>query len=565
MKNILFTLILLLIGIPGYSQNRLSPIWKYYNVNELTEVNNLSDNNWQDVNLLLSWERQGHCGIDGNFVIKNNFLVNADDSNLQLEFSFAAEVNSVYINQVQVVGKVPNSFWRNRGKKTIVAVPDSILKSDSKNEIAILFNYLSYTGGLSHNFCSLHPADAEYENLLTIEFPIDNHVYLTEDKRQFTIHSENISDNTLRIIINNDFHKTLVNEAVDIRKGKQDYVFDLTEKNFEPGLYECTALSEGETFCGTVEWFAIQPEEISCSVQKFPGFDEFWQNALDELEKVAPNFKVKKEDKLCSSTRDGYIVEMNSLGNLTIRGYYFVPKTSGKHPVVLHLPGYTYGFEHLDGFINNKSNVAELALCVRGHGISKDVFNPWDTMTLWAVGICDEKEYVYRAMYMDCVRAVEFLLNRPEIDNTKIGVEGGSQGGGLALATAGLCSSNIAACAIFDPWLCDFRHQAAIRTMINKELDSFTKSASNNCDVEQMYSVLNFVDTKYFTADIKCPVYFSTSLFDDDCPSHCGFSVYNNLTRKKSYKVYPNDSHLGESGQYGELYHVLEKMLLEDL
>lgn len=563
MKKILCNLIFLQILISGHSQNLLTPIWKYHDGNDISEINNLNDSNWQDVNLLLSWERQGHSGIDGGCMIKNDFFLNEKDTNLQLEFSFAAEVSAVYVNQVHIFGLVPNSFWDNRGNKTIVTIPDSILKRNSKNELKILFNYLSYTGGISHNFCSIETADAGSENSLSIDFPTENHVYLADDKRQFTIHSENSSNHTLSIIINSDAHEMLVKESLEMEKGKQDYVFNLNENDLKPGFYECIIISKGQTYCGTVEWFAVQPEDISCITERIQGFDEYWENAMEELDQVDPNFKVIQVDSLCSSTRNGYVVEMKSLGNLTIRSYYFVPKTSGKHPVVLHLPGYGYGFEDLNGMINNESNVAELALCVRGHGISKDVFNPWDTMTLWAVGICDEKEYVYRAMYMDCVRAVEFLLSRPEIDNTKIGVAGGSQGGGLALAISGLCSSNIAACAIFDPWMCDFRHQAAIRTVIDKELDSFTKYPSNNCNIEKMFSVLDFIDTKYFASDIKCPVYFSTSLFDDDCPSHCGFSAYNNLTTNKIYKVYPNDSHLGESGQYSDLYNVLEKMLLD--
>lgn len=562
MKKTLFTFIFSSIVIQCYSQNLLSPIWKYKNVNDFSELSVQEDDHWQSINLLLSWERQGHCGIDKNFVIKNDFFVGERGTNLQLEFSFAAEVNSIYVNQIQVVGKVLNSFWSDRDKKTIVAIPDSILKRKGKNEIEIMFNYLSYTGGVSHNFCSIHVADACYENSLLIDFPTDNHVYLANDKRKFTICSQNIANHTLQIRINNDFHETLVNEFVDIKKGKQEYVFDLTKRNFPPGIYECMVMNQGETYCGTVEWFAIQPEDISCSAKKFAGFDVFWKNALDELNTVEPNFKVNKVDSLCSSTRNGYVVEMNSLDNLTIRAYYFMPKTEGKHPVVLHVPGYSYGFEYLDGYINNESNVAELALCVRGHGISKDVFNPWDEKTLWAVGICNEEKYVYRAIFMDCVRAIDFLMNQTDIDHTKIGVDGGSQGGGLALATAGLCGSNIAACAVFDPWLCDVRHQADIRTIINKELISFAEYPSNDCDMNQMFSVLDFMDTKYFAADIKCPVYFSTSLFDDDCPPHVGFSVYNNIKTNKSYKVYPNDSHLGESEQYKDLYNMLVKMML---
>jgi len=259
-------------------------------------------------------------------------------------------------------------------------------------------------------------------------------------------------------------------------------------------------------------------------------------------------------DSLCSETRDGFVVEMQSTDDITLRGYYFVPRTPGKHPVVLHLPGYGYGFNHLDGFINRTGDMAELALCVRGHGISADKFNPWNDMTLWAYKICDEDKNVYRNMYLDCVRAVDFLLSRQEIDTTMIAVTGGSQGGGLAIATAGLCPGNIRVCAFFDPFPCDTRHHMEIRTMVRGELTSFTKYYDSSCTFEKVLEVQDYVDTKNFAAKITCPVYFVTSLFDDDVPPHMGFAAYNKIKSEKKFRIYPGDSHLAESNQYEELF-----------
>jgi len=56
---------------------------------------------------------------------------------------------------------------------------------------------------------------------------------------------------------------------------------------------------------------------------------------------------------------------------------------------------------------------------------------------------------------MDCIRAVDFLTSRPEIDKSRIGVEGGSQGGGLSSAAAAL-DQRITFCAPDIPWLGDW-------------------------------------------------------------------------------------------------------------
>ena len=48
---------------------------------------------------------------------------------------------------------------------------------------------------------------------------------------------------------------------------------------------------------------------------------------------------------------------------------------------------------------------------------------------------------------MDCLRGIDFLTSRAEVDPSRIGVLGFSQGGGLTLATAALDSRVKAAVA----------------------------------------------------------------------------------------------------------------------
>jgi cephalosporin-C deacetylase-like acetyl esterase len=218
------------------------------------------------------------------------------------------------------------------------------------------------------------------------------------------------------------------------------------------------------------------------------------------------------------------------------------------------VPGYGYGFDNGKSFINSTDDVIELAICVRGHGISADVFNPgFDIPGIWGYKLCSEKENAYRSIYMDCVRAVEFLLSRPEVDTNKICVMGGSQGGGLTLATAGLCGDKIKACAYFDPFICDTRDQLRIRTVCNTEIKSYLKYYNDACSFNDALDIQDLIDTKGFADWIKCPVFFTTALFDDDCPPHMGFAAYNRIKSPKHFKIYPDDSHLGESGNYTEM------------
>ena len=52
-------------------------------------------------------------------------------------------------------------------------------------------------------------------------------------------------------------------------------------------------------------------------------------------------------------------------------------------------------------------------------------------------GLTDPHHYYYRYVFTDAVRAIDALVSREEVDQGRVGVTGGSQGGGLALAAAG--------------------------------------------------------------------------------------------------------------------------------
>lgn len=561
MRKLMLTAILLGSFYQLFCQNLISPVWKIATDKKLfhnQEKIDISD--WNNVNLLLSWERQGYSWIDGSCAISQDFSTNGTTGELELNFSIQANVNKVYINNEIIAGSIENTFWSERGKITSVSIPKEMLKKDTNN-IRFELESLSYTGGKSHNMVTLKHKNSNAQAKVSITIPNTDHIFKLNESPSLTINTESSKAGIVSLKIVNDFHTEFLNKSINIKAGKNETTINLNELKLEPGFYECTALLNNGTFASDAQWFSIDPENITCDHEKVEGFDDYWQEALNELKAIAPNFILKKDKSLCSPTRDGYIVEMQSLGNLTIRGYYWVPKTEGKFPVVLHVPGYSYGWEHREGFINRTENVAELALCVRGHGISKDVFDPWDEQTLWSVGACSKENNIYRSIYMDCVRAVDFLLSRNEIDHSKISVAGGSQGGGLSIATAALCNEHIAACAFFDPFLCDIKHQTDIRTIVKKEFEMFTTAKGNNCNINQIYTVQEFNDTKNFASKIKCPTTFIAAFFDDDCPVHCGFAAFNLISAQKNYMVFPKDSHLGESGEYDMLFGEALKLM----
>lgn len=542
-----------------FAQNFLSPIWKISFSDTSTEAQDkLNIDSWGNVNFLLSWERQGYYWHSGKCCLAKKFVVPANykDTDFSLSLSLQCDVESVYINGKYNGGNLPNQFWSDkRGTQTVYPISKDMFTIGKENIITIFASNLSYTGGKSYNTCVLAPSKADNYSHLNISVPAKDHSFSIDDKNaSINLEYKARQSGLIDLVIVSDFHDTLVHKTFNVKAGEGTIPFNFTKEIKHPGFFECTAVMKDIGFTSAVRWFTVSPEKITCSQQAVPGFKKYWEDALNELKAVAPEFKIKKDETLSAGSRDGYIAEMKSLGGITIRGYYFVPRTSGKHTAILHVPGYGYGFDDGKPFMNSNDDVIELAICVRGHGISADVFNPgFDVPGIWGYKLCSEKENAYRLIYMDCVRAVDFLLSRAEVDTTKIFVMGGSQGGGLTLATAGLCHDKIKACAYFDPFMTDTRDQLKIRTLCNSEIKSYLKYYNDECSFEDALKIQDLIDTKGFADWITCPVLFTTALFDDDCPPHMGFAAYNRIKSPKQFKIYPDDSHLGESDNYSEM------------
>lgn len=534
------------------AQNILSPEWKI----ELVDPSTPNVNESSTVNLSLSWERQNYSWINGRVKLSQTFQIPGvfRDGSFDLRVSMQCNLTDISINGHRIGGDLPNTFWSERGKETVYSISKEMLSVEGENSISMTLSDLSYTGGKSFNRCELVPIGRDEEDSIQLVFPNESHLYLN-DEVTFDLETYSCREGSITYTIRNDFQETITSGSFPVSRGSQHLQMDLSDSPLVPGFYECIFVLNNAAYTTEVAWFCVDPEHLKCENETVGDFEAYWRQAKSELLTVDPNFQMERIPEKCTPAKDVYVVSMQSLLGVTIKAIYIVPTSEGPHPVLMHVPGYSYGYslENVQPMIERDLPVAELALCIRGHGLSKEFFNPWDEISFWGYQICDERENVYRGAYMDCVRAVDFLCSRPEIDAKRIAVAGGSQGGGLALATAALCADRISACGFFDPFPCDIRDHLRIRKIVKLELHAFLDHPMNSCSFEEVLDIQDHVDAKGFASMIRCPVYFITSLFDDDCPPHIGFATYNLITAPKQFRIYADDSHLGESGEYNEI------------
>ncbi|MEU8358681.1 acetylxylan esterase [Nonomuraea sp. NPDC048882] len=76
-------------------------------------------------------------------------------------------------------------------------------------------------------------------------------------------------------------------------------------------------------------------------------------------------------------------------------------------------------------------------------------------------GVLDPERYYYRRLYTDAVRAVAAVRAHPAVDPARVAVTGTSQGGGIALAVAGL-APGLRAVLPDVPFLCCFPRAATL-------------------------------------------------------------------------------------------------------
>jgi cephalosporin-C deacetylase-like acetyl esterase len=310
--------------------------------------------------------------------------------------------------------------------------------------------------------------------------------------------------------------------------------------DLKPGFYRATLSLESKM--GNKKYsfnFGYEPEKIVSPPDPQPDFNEFWDKAREELATVDPQYRMIRIDSLCTEKHNVYLVEMRSLGNVLIRGWYQVPVKPGRYPAIMQVPGYSS--VEVPSYINYGDDIIGFGLNVRGHGNSKDDVNPGFPGYI-LTGLEDKDKYIYRGTYMDCSRGIDFLFSRPEVDISRVAVEGASQGGALTFVTAALNNDRIAVCAPAVPFLSDFRDYFRVAVWPGNE---FTDLVENQKKLtwDQVFNTLSYFDIKNLAPMIKAPLIMGVGLIDDVCPPHINFAAYNQVKSEKKYIVYPESGH----------------------
>lgn len=285
------------------------------------------------------------------------------------------------------------------------------------------------------------------------------------------------------------------------------------------------------------------------------GFDDFWATTLAESRRAAT------PGDATLAPAETAITHLR-IDDLTFPGFQGEPvkawvvrprDATGPLPTVVEYNGYNGG----RGLPGEKlhwaaAGYAHIFMDTRGQGsgwgTGGDTPDPHGSGPavegFMTRGIDQPENYYYRRLFTDAALLVDVVRTFDFVDRDRIAVTGASQGGGIALAVAGLVPG-LRAVMPDVPFLCHFRR--AVEATPEAPFTELVRYLAVHRDVEaQVFHTLSFFDGVNFARRSRIPALFSAALMDGIVLPSTVFAAFNHYAGDdRSIEVYPFNGHEG--------------------
>lgn len=284
-------------------------------------------------------------------------------------------------------------------------------------------------------------------------------------------------------------------------------------------------------------------------------FDEFWDRTLAESRAAGDDVILVPAESPVSEL----VVEdltFAGFGGEPIRGWVIRPRDATPRATVVQYLGYGGGrglaHEHLQWA---SSGFVHVVMDTRGQGSAwgtgGDTPDPHGSGPAFpgfmTRGIQSRESYYYRRVFTDAVRLIDAVRGFDFVDPIAVAVTGGSQGGAISLAVAGLVPG-LRAVMPDVPFLCDFRRSVELTPDAPfTELRNYL--AIHRDVVDETFTTLAYFDGVNFARRATAPARFSVALMDPIVLPSTVFAAYNDYAGDdREIDVYPYNGHEGGQG-----------------
>jgi cephalosporin-C deacetylase len=293
-------------------------------------------------------------------------------------------------------------------------------------------------------------------------------------------------------------------------------------------------------------------------------FDAYWQTALAEMHAVDPRIELIPA-AFQAPFAECFDLYFTGVRGARIHAKYLRPKnTPQPHPAILQFHGYTSNSGEWSEKLHwVASGFSVAALDCRGQGgLSEDVGGvPGNTLQGHIIRGLDGKpeDLLFRQVYLDVAQLAGIILNMPDVDPTRVGAWGNSQGGALTLV-CGALEPRIQRLAPIHPFLCDFQRVWEM-DLANDAFEDlriyFRRFDPLHQREKEIFTRLGYIDCQYLVPRIQGEVMMAIGLMDEVCPPSTQFAAYNKITATKQAVIYPDFAHEYYPGHPDRIYQFL--------
>ena len=296
-------------------------------------------------------------------------------------------------------------------------------------------------------------------------------------------------------------------------------------------------------------------------------FQDFWKKNKEELAAFPLTYTKELVKEYCTDKIDCYLIKLpvNKRGQ-AVYGYLTYPKNAkkGSCPVVLCPPG--AGIKTIKEPLKRKYYAEQgcIRLEIEIHGLNptmtteefKDISTAFGHESNYLnINLDNKDNYYMKRVYLACVRSIDLLTSLPEWDGKNVIVQGGSQGGALALVTAGL-DERVTQCVANHPALSDMAGFEAGRA---DGYPHFSRTPGM-CTPEKV-KTMAYYDVVNFARLVKAETYITWGYNDDVCAPTTSYAAYNVLTCPKEALITPINEHwTSEVTERGQLEWILKHL-----